>query len=167
MKKLMTIMMALVCVLMVSCGNKANDPKEIADKITAGQTLSEADYSAMIAYCSDYATKAQPYFNVINSDVSTDSKEYVEALNSLADMKAKAVYLDTFREALEKADAEQLGKENVEKIAEFAKYEAFPISNISDSVMLNPAVIGDIEDMPNSDTSNVIATGDGEVVLAK
>lgn len=168
MKKLLTFMMiAFVSIIMVSCGSSSTYPKEIAAKIAAGETLTEADYSAMIDYCSDYAKKAQPYFNIINSGASTDSKEYVDATNELASMMSNAVYLDTFRKALTDADPAQLGESNVKKLAEFSNLEAMPIGDISDSTMLNPDVVGDIEDMPSSDSSGVIATGDGEVVLSK
>ncbi|MDE6408983.1 MAG: hypothetical protein K2K81_01880 [Muribaculaceae bacterium] len=165
MKKLMTfMMMAVMCLIMASCGSK-NDPKAVADKIAAGEPLTEADYSAMIDYCADYAQKAQPYFNILNSGVDTTSKEYADATNELATMATDAVYLDAFRNALFSANAQQLGEKNVKKMEEFSSLEAFPISDISNTGMMNPNVVGDIEEMPASDTSNVIATGDGEVVL--
>ena len=168
MKKLLTFMMvAFVSLIMVSCGSKTSDPKEVAAKIAAGQTLTEADYTAMIDYCSDYAKKAQPYFNVINGGAATDSKEYADATNELANMMSSAVYLDTFRKALTDADASQLGESNVKRMGEFSGLEAFPIADISDTTMMNPDVIGDIEDMPSSDSAGVIASGDGELVLSK
>lgn len=165
MKKVMTIMMmAFVCLIMASCGSKS-DPKAVSDKVLAGEQLTQADYATMIDYCSDYARKAQPYFDIINSGADTSSKEYTDAANELATMATNAVYLDTFRNALFKATAKELGEENVKKMDEFSKLEAFPISNITDTGMMNPDVVGDIEDMPSNDSSDVIATGDGEVVL--
>ncbi|MDE6716770.1 MAG: hypothetical protein K2J70_01125, partial [Muribaculaceae bacterium] len=90
-----------------------------------------------------------------------------DATKSLANMITKAVYLDTFRNAIENATPEQLGKKNVEKVKDFSKLEAFPLPAVSDSILLNPDVVGDIEDMPATDSNGVIANGDGEVVLAK
>ncbi|MBD5328287.1 MAG: hypothetical protein HDS03_00100 [Bacteroides sp.] len=169
MKKIMTMMMmAVVCLIMASCsGNSNSDPKAVADKIAAGETLTEADYTTMIDYCANYAEKAQPYFNTINSGAATDSKEYTDAVNELATMSSEAVYLDAFRKAITDADAAQLGEKNVRKVDELAKYEAFPIADVSDSAMMNPDVVGDIVDMPSNDSNGVIASGDGEVVVAK
>lgn len=167
MKKVITmVMMAVVCLIMTSCKTDA-DYKSIADKISAGEALTESDYSMIIDYCADYAEKAQPYFDTLNSGANTDSKAYIDATNALADMNAKAVYLDTFRNALYSATAEQLGESNVKKMDSLSKFEAMPIGDVSDSAMLNPDVVGDIEDMPATDTGNVIANGDGEVVVAK
>ena len=167
MKKIMTfMMMAVVCLIMASCGSKT-DPKAVADKIAAGEALTEADYTTMIDYCANYAEKAQPYFDVLNSGAATDSKEYADATNQLATMASEAVYLDIFRSAITAADAAQLGENNVKRVDELSKYEAFPIADVSDSGMLNPDVVGDIVDMPSNDSSNVIATGDGEVVEAQ
>lgn len=167
MKKIMTILTVFLSVILASCSGNGVDPKTVAEKISAGEPLTEADYSVMIDYCADYAQKAQPYFDITNSGVSTTSKEYASASESLADMMSKAVYLDTFRTAIENASPEALGKENVKKIEGFSKLEAFPLPALSDSVMLNPDVVGDIEEMPTTDTTGVIANGDGEVVLAK
>lgn len=165
MKKVMTfMMMAVVCLIMASCSSKP-DPKDVADKIAAGQTLTEADYSTIIDYCGSFAEKAQPYYNVVNSDTDTSSKEYIDAVNELASMWSNAVYLPTFSTVLRNADAKELGEKNVAKADELSKFLAFPIPNIPDSPMMNPDVVGDIVDMPSSDTSNVIATGDGEVVI--
>lgn len=165
MKKVMTfMMMAVVCLIMASCGSK-NDAKSVADKIASGEALTEADYSTMIDYCSNYAEKAQPYFNIINSAADPASKEVADATNELANMATEAVYLDTFRTALEKADPKQLGEENLKKMEKFSSLEAFPIGDIPNVDMMNPDVVGDIVDMPSSDSSNVIATGDGEVVV--
>ncbi|MDE6297966.1 MAG: hypothetical protein K2L89_08970 [Muribaculaceae bacterium] len=167
MKKVLTMMMmAVVCLIMTSCKTDA-DYKSVADKISAGESLTESDYSVMIDYCADYAEKAQPYFDVINSGADPSSKEYADATNALADMSANAVYLDTFRNAIFSATADQLGESNVKKLDSLSKYEAMPIGDVSDSAMLNPDVVGDIEDMPATDTGNVIANGDGEVVVAK
>ena len=165
MKKVMTfMMMAVLCLIMASCGSK-DDAKAVSEKIAAGETLTEADYSTMIDYCATYAQKAQPYFNIINSGADTTSKEYADAASELAQMASDAVYLDTFRNALFAASAKQLGEKNVKKMEEFSNLEAMPISDITNRGMMNPDVVGDIEEMPASDTSNVIATGDGEVVL--
>ncbi|MBD5237878.1 MAG: hypothetical protein HDS62_10235 [Bacteroidales bacterium] len=167
MKKIMTIMMvAILGIVMASCTGKSASAEDVAAKVTSGQTLSEADYTVMIDYCIDYAKKAQPYFNVLNSGDATDSKAYTNAVNELANMASSAVYLDTFRKALDNADAAQLGEKNVQRLAEFANLEAMPIADISDSSMLNPDVVGDVVDMPSSDSSKVIATGAGEVVKA-
>ncbi|MDE7413115.1 MAG: hypothetical protein K2N05_04905 [Muribaculaceae bacterium] len=168
MKKLMTILTAFLCVILSSCGgSKAVDPKDVAEKLSAGEPLTEQDYTAMIDYCADYAQKAQPFFDVLNSGVDTTSKEYADATNSLADMESKAVYLDAFRNAIRNATPEQLGEENVRLIEKSSKLEAFPLPGVPDSTLMNPDVVGDIVDMPSSDSSGVIADGDGEVVLAK
>lgn len=157
--------MAFVCIILASCSGK-EDYKTVAEKIASGATLDQKDYSTMIDYCADYAEKAQPYFDIINSNDETN-KEYIDASGSLAEMASKAIYLDTFRQALFAANADELGEANVKRMDELSKYEAFPIADVSNQGMLNPDVVGDIEDMPATDTGNVIATGDGEVVTTK
>lgn len=162
MKKIAFMLMAVVCMIAVSCG-KSVDPAAVADRIQSGETLTQEDYTAMIDYCADYAKKAQKYYDIINAP-QTDSLAAADATSQLATLAQKNIYLDTFRTALENADASQLGEANVKKVNELYKYEAFPIPDISDSAMLNPAVVGDIEEMPANDTGAVIATGDGEAV---
>lgn len=166
MKKLMTLMVALLCVMVASCGGNGVDPTVVAQKIEKGQSLTQADYASMINYCGDYAQKAQKYFDIINAEPNDSTSEAIKASDELAGMYADAKYLDIFRKALTDADEAQLGEANTKKIAEYSKYEAFPIADVSDSTMLNPDIVGDIEDMPAKDTAGVIATGDGEVVEA-
>lgn len=159
-------MVTLLCVMMASCGGKGVDPQVVAQKIENGETLTHEDYASMIDYCGDYAVKAQKYFDIINAEPNDSTSEAIKASDELAGMYADAKYLDMFRTALTDADEQRLGAANSKKIAEYAKYEAFPIADISDTTMLNPDIVGDIEQMPAEDTAGVIATGDGEVVEA-
>ena len=165
MKKIMTMIVTLLCVIMASCGSKSVDPQVVADKLQKGEALTEADYSAMIDYCSDYAEHAQKYFDIINSEPNDSTEAAIKATDELATLYNGAKYLDSFRTALFNADASELGEKNAARIAELSKYEAFPISDVSDSSMLNPDVVGDIEQMPaNPADTVVIADGAGEAV---
>ena len=165
MKKLMTAVAAFFCLIMSSCGGgNAVDVASVASRLASGETLTEADYTSMINYCEDYAKKAQGYYDVINAAPNDSTAEAIKATNSLADLMAGAKYLEPFRKALFAANAQELGSENARRMEELSKYEAFPIADVSDSTMMNPEQVGDVVETPNSDTTGVVAAGDGVAV---
>lgn len=165
MKKLLTLVAAMFCLILVSCGgNKPVDVASVAAKIAGGQSLTEADYTAMIDYCGDFAKKAQSYYDVINAAPNDSTAEAIKATGELADLMSGATYLEPFRKALFSADAKELGEENVRKMEELTKYEAFPIADIGDSTLMNPEQVGEIVETPQSDTTGIIAAGDGVAV---
>lgn len=149
---------------MSSCGNKNVTPEDVANKIEAKEALSDADYSTMIDYCGDYAKEAQPYFDIINAAPNDSTRRAEEAASNLADLYAKYKYLDTFRTQLDNTDITALDKSNQDKINKLSEYSSFPLPAGAGAALENPDVVGDIVDMPESDTSAVIATGDGEAV---
>lgn len=165
MKKLLTIVAAMFCLVLASCGGgKAVDVASVAAKIAAGETLDKADYTAMIDYVGDYSKKAQAYYDIINKAPNDSTAEAVKATGELADLMSNATYLEPFRKALFAADAKELGEENVLKMKELSNYEAFPIPDVGDSTLMNPEQIGDVVEMPQTDTTGVVAAGDGVAV---
>ncbi len=155
--------MILLLVGATACGNGKPSPKDVAAKIDSHEVLTEADYTAMIDYCGEYAKKAQKYFDIINSQADSSSAESVKATSDLAALYGEYTYLDLFRETLDNTGESALGPKNVKKVEELARYEAFPLPEGAGASLLDSNVIGDIEDMP-ADSGEVIATGDGEAV---
>lgn len=149
--------MGLLCLAAGACSNGNLTPAEVASKIDSHKPLTEADYEVMIDYCGEYAKNAQKYYDVINSAPSDTTLTYSEAAQSLASLKAESPYVDMFRTALYAADDSQIGAENVEKVKEFRKYEAFPLPEGSGESLNIPDDAGVVVDMP-SDSSTVIAT---------
>lgn len=150
--------------VVVSCGEKLPDAKAVAGKIQENATLNEADYTTIIDYCGDYAKKVQPLYDEINAETDSVSQKSTEATQKMATIFAEYPYLDIFRNAMYNADEASLGEANMNKVKELAKYEAFPLPEGVASELVPKDVVGDIEQMPTTDTTGVIADGDGEAV---
>lgn len=158
-----TLLMASVCLLFAMCA-KTVSPDDVAQRLDAGDTLSQDDYTAMIDYCSDYAKQAEQYQVIIAGQPNDSTPAYVKAAADLAALYAKYPHLDKFRNALYAVDMSQLSDANRKKIDEYSKYSSFPIPGGDGPALQQPEVVGAIEDMPDTDTNGVIATGDGEAV---
>lgn len=168
MKKITKMMKALgvlmLVAVMASCGSKIPSAQQVASKIDNGQQLSQEDYTAMIDYVGEYANKAQGYFNTINSQPNDSTAEYTKAADEMAALYQKYPYLDTFRKCLASADMSQFDTANQELINQYVNDESFPLPVGEGAALMNPQVQGDIEQMPNNDSTGVIATGAGEAV---
>ena len=164
-KRILKVTMALAAIVLVaSCGQRTPTPEEVAKKIDAGETLTQADYAAVLDYCGGYAKKAQQYFDLINTQANDSTPEYLEATNHMANLYAEYPYLDMFRAVVYNIPESSLDAKNKEKVEEYSKYQAFPLPDGAGVDMTNPQVEGDIVDMPDTDTTAVIASGDGEAV---
>lgn len=165
MKNVMKAMSALLMVvLFVSCGSKPPTPEEVYNKIQNKENLSQVDYTVMIEYVGEYAQKAQADFNKINAAPSTDSSEYIKAFGNLSDLYQKYPYLDSFRSALYKVPDGMLDEQNQEIALKYANDESFPLPAGLGVEIENPDVQGMVQDMPSTDTTQVISTGVGEAV---
>lgn len=164
MKTLKTIYAAVMCVVFAACAGSDPTPAEVAARIDSHDSLSQADYSVMIDYCGNYAKEAQQYFDIINSQPTDSTAEYSRAARSLAELKANSPYIDMFRTAIYAASDSQIGEKNVKKVSEYQKYEAFPLPEGSGPELSIPGEAGVIVDMPDTDTTAVIAAGDGVAV---
>lgn len=166
MSRMMSMAFALLISMfaLVSCGDKTPTAEDVAKKIDAKEALTNADYTSMIDYCGDYAKKAQPYFDIINGAPNDSTRDAIAAASDLSNLYAEYKYLDMFRDQLDNVDMSTLDKSNREKIEKLVKYESFPLPEGAAGNLEDSAVVGDIVDMPNSDTAGVIATGDGEAV---
>lgn len=163
--KLFGAFAALMLVALVSsCGSKSVTPEQVAGKIESGQELTQADYQTMIDYVGEYAQKAQGYFNTINAQPNDSTADYVKASDDLANLYAKYPYLGTFRDCLANTDITTFDAANAELVNKYVDNTAFPLPIGEGAEMRNPAVQGMIEQMPNSDSSGVIADGVGEAV---
>lgn len=161
--------MGAVVALLFAAGCSSNLPtdKEVADKLSTDQQLTEADYTTMIDYCGKYAEEAQKYYDIINAQPNDSTAEYTKAADDLANLYGNYTYLESFRNALNNADMSKIGKDNEKKVNDFSKYQAFPLPAGAGQNLENPSVVGVIEDMPSqgvTDSTGVISTGDGEAV---
>lgn len=163
------LLLAVVAVLVMglglaSCGNGAPSAADVAKKIDAKEQLSQADYGSILDYCGDYAKKAQQYFDVINAQPNDSTVEYANAAADMAKLVEQYPYLDMFRSVVYNLTTTDLDEANQKKIDEYAKYQAFPLPEGAGVDLANPDVVGDIEQMPDTDTSDVISEGAGEAV---
>lgn len=161
-------MAAMAFVMMIAgvaaCSSAGPEPKDVAEKIDANETLSQADYGTILDYCGEYSKKAQRYFDLINTQPNDSTAEYARASQDLAELYQEYSYLDMFRSVIYNLPATALDEANRKKVEDYAKYQAFPLPEGASVDMTNPDVEGMIEDMPANDSGAVIATGDGEAV---
>ena len=88
----------------------------------------ESDYTTMIDYCGEYAKKLRSISDIINSQADSLSAESVQATSDLAKLYGEYRYLDLFRDIFgQYRGTRVLRKNNVRKVEELAKYEAFPL----------------------------------------
>lgn len=154
----------LLLVVMASCGSKVPSPEAVAAKLDTGEALSQTDYTAMIDYCGEYARNAQKYYDIINAQPNDSTAESIKATDDLASLYGKYKYLDMFRNSLAQTDLSALGADNEKKVNDYAKYQGFPLPVGEGADLQDPNVVGMIEETPDTDSSAVIATGDGEAV---
>ena len=160
---LFTALCVMFCfAFLMACSTHTPSPEAVAAQVDAKEALSDADYTTMIDYRGKYAENAQKYFDIINSPKASQ-EEQQKAYSDMATMYADYKYLDTFRAAIYAVDENQLSKSNREKLNKYSSLEAFPLAGGAGEALENPNVVGMIEEMPQ-DSSEVIATGDGEAV---
>lgn len=162
MKRFGFLGIALLIMAFVACGPTKSEEDKVAEKIDAGQTLTEKDYTVVVDYLVKYAQEAQKYQDVVDNQPS-GSAEAQEATDKLAALTSSYSLLDPFNKALEASTVEQVGPDNVSKVNQNASLTYFtaPSWAIIDQ---DPNVAGFIEQMPASDSTGVISQGDGVVV---
>lgn len=160
MKLLKMFAILAICVVAASCGG--NDAKEVASKISDGGKLTEKDYTVMVDYCAKYAEEAQKIQDKINI-LSPTSEEAGKLTDEIASLTGKYPLTNQFFEAISNATQQEVGTANVERINKLAALTWFVAPEWADAGS-NADVVGDIVEMPDSDTAGVISAGDGEVV---
>lgn len=153
-------LLALLLIFVSACAG--DSAKKVADKLNSGMPLDKQDYSVMIDYCGKYATEAQQYQNQI--DMLPDSAvEATKDAEALADLTSDYPYLDMFNKKIAACTAEEVGKENADKINKYASLIWFAAPDWA-TVIDNKGVDGFIEDTPEPANDTVIANGDGVAV---
>lgn len=148
----------VVCLMLAACGG-TKGASAVADKIKGGEQLTQSDYTVMIDYCGKYAEEAQKLQDQVNS-LPTDSKKSFKLEDKLADLSNSYPYTAEFFDKITNCSKEEIGEKNVDAINKYAPLMWFSapawaiVSNDTD-------VVGFIEDMPSTDSTNVISTGDG------
>lgn len=166
---MVTLLTMFAGIMLASC-SKTPDAAEVAKKIEAQETLTQSDYATVLEYCGDYARKAQTYFDMINAQSSDSTADYIRAANDMARLSQEYPYLDTFRGVVYNMKADALDADNQKKVEEYARYQAFPLPEGDGADLTTPGVVGEVEDMPSqatTDSTGVIAAGDGVVVDQK
>ena len=151
----------IACLIMAACGNSGEADK-VASKIKSGESLAQADYTVMIDYCGKYAKEAQKLQDRINA-LPVDSEESEKLNEEMATLADKFPYTTTFFDKITTCSKEEVGQKNVKLINEYAPLMWFSAPEWA-SVGVNEKIDGFIEDMPSTDTTGVISTGDGAVV---
>lgn len=160
MKILKIFTFVAACFLMAACG-KSDDASRVADKISAGEQLTQSDYRVMIDYCGKYAEEAQKIQNKIN-DLPVDSEESGILTDKMADLSDKYSHASSFFEKISNCTQDEVGAENVRLINKYAPLMWF--SAPAWASLGETDVEGFIEDMPSQDSTQVISSGDGVVV---
>lgn len=154
MKKLKYLLLAAVAVVLAACGgNGAAD--QLAKKIASGESLTQSDYTEMINYCGDFASKAQVIQDKIDN-LPTDSPEVTVLNTELDNLKTKFPLVNEFFGAIAKATPEQIGEDNVKKIDDLGTLTWFDAPSWA-TLTTDPEAAGFIEEMPSSDTTGVVA----------
>lgn len=160
MKVLKLFAFVAVCVLMAACGS--DGASKVADKIKDGQKLTESDYTVMIDYCGKYAEEAQKIQDQINTLPAASDQTY-DLENKMTNLTNSYPYTAEFFEKIANCTQEEVGAKNVEKINKYAPLMWFSAPSWA-IVGEDTDVVGFIEDMPSTDSTAVIASGDGEEV---
>ena len=156
MKKLhLLFVMAFMAVIgLASCENPNKEADAVAQKLQAGEQLSEQEITDLINYVGEYAKKAQgDVDDEINGTDTEQAHVDMEKLNE------EYKYVDLFRNYLKNVDFTTLSNENLELIGNYAHYEEFTVPAKMD-FSVDPAekAAGFIEEGATTDSSAVIAT---------
>ena len=161
MKIIKMLSMVAVVLLMAACGS--NGAQSVEQKIKEGSQLTEADYTVMIEYCGNFAKEAQVIQYKINA-LPADNAQQGSLEDQMASLADKYPYIGTFGQKLTNATKEEVGEKNVELMEKYSSLTWFiaPDWAIGNSALNN--VDGFVEDMPSTDSTGVISTGDGVAV---
>lgn len=158
MKILKIFTFIIACLIMAACGNSGEAGK-VASKINAGERLSQADYTVMIDYCGKYANEAQKIQDRINA-LPVDSEESEKLNEEMLTLADKFAYTTLFFDKITTCTQEEVGPDNVALINKFAPLMWFSAPEWA-SIGGDENVEGFIEEMPSSDSTGVISSGDG------
>lgn len=147
-----------ICLLLAACGSKEG-ASAVAEKIKSGEQLTQSDYTVMIDYCGKYAEEAQKLQDQIDN-LPGDSKETSNIEDKMADLSNSYPYTAEFFEKIANCSKEEIGEKNVDAINTYAPLMWFSAPAWA-IVTDDSNVVGFIEDMPATDSANVISTGDG------
>ena len=162
MKNIGLLLLGVVALIWGACTKQSPTPAEVAAKIDSHQVLTQTDYTVIIDYCGDYAKQVQQYFNLINEQLSDTTMDYIRASGEIANIRAANPYLDMFQTALYGADDAVIGKDNVKKVKEYQKYDAFPLPDGSGPALSIPGTKGEVVQVP-TESSSVIAVPEVEI----
>ncbi len=162
MKNIGLILFGVFALILGACSKGTPTPAEVAAKIDSHQVLDQTDYAVIIDYCGDYAKQVEQYFNLINEQATDSTIDYLRASGEIANLRAANPYLDMFQTALYSADKDQMGEENVRKVNEYKRYQAFPLPDESECALIIHQDKGLEVEMP-AESSAVIAVPEASV----
>lgn len=151
MKKLTLIMLSALMLSLTACSSK-EEAQNVAKKIESGQTLSKSDYTVILDYLGDFATKAQPLQDKINNADSPTP----ELDSQLAELRADYPLVDRFNQTIQKANPDLLGADNMALLNRYAPLEWFTAPTWFTD-MPDPDIAGEVVEAPTEDSNGVIA----------
>lgn len=155
MKKALKFMFVALAAIFMMTSCSADQAAEVAKKVTAGENLTEADYTVVIDYLGSFAEKAQPIQDQINNLPYGDAKAN-ELQQQLDKLKENDKYLELFKTALAKAPQASLGADNVALVNKYAGYEWFTAPDWA-TIETDPAAAGIEMEAPAVDSNGVVA----------
>lgn len=154
MKVFRYLMLALAVLVLAGCSN-GKEAEKVAQKIQSGETLTQGDYTCMIEYYGDYATKAQTYQDVIDDNDPT-SELAQSAAQKLSELTTEYQYVPIFKSKLDAATPEEVGPENVKLVDSYASLIWFSAPSWA-TINAVPGQAGVVMETP-ADSGAVIAT---------
>lgn len=121
MKKLISSLFAVVLsvVVLSSCGGGAADVSGIIEKHKAGETLTEADYSALIEYFDDAVTESIPLAKEMQEVMESGDADKIKELEaSQKAIEEKYKHMEDVSSIIMGASEEEAGEANVKKLQE-------------------------------------------------
>lgn len=158
MKKIGLFLFLLVALVGITSCSKERRAEDVAEKITQGASLTQGDYTAMIEYLGDYATKAQVYQDTIN-DLPVNDPAVAEATEKLSNLTAEYKYLSLFNTTLSSTTPAEVGKDNVALVNKYASLIWFTAPSWAEINNAPGDTAGDVVDMPD-DSGTVIANSE-------
>lgn len=163
MKILKFLSLTLLAAVFMSCSG--NDAKKVAEKLNAGEQLSQKEYGVAIDYCGKFAEKAENIQALIDA-LPDGSPEAGKEAGKLADLKDSYPYLDLFGKAIQTATQEQVGTDNVSKINKYAPLVWFNAPAWA-TIVTDPDAVGFVEETPQNDSDTTIIAGSTGVTVVK
>lgn len=128
MKKLFSTLFALAVIvsmtMLTSCSSGPSNESvgKIIEKYNNGDQLTEADYGTLLDYAEVAFDEVLPVAKEIQEAVKSDDRDKINKLQEKSEkIVSKYKYMEVAMDIVEKADVEELGAANGEKVLKLVK----------------------------------------------